>query len=742
MFYKPLNTVRPIYSGGAITLRNNLLASSFDDELKITNFSTGDLLASLNLDTEPVTAIAISRDSSVLVACTQAFQIHVVDLESKKVIRSIHKAHEAPIMAIAINSTGSLVATGGAEGAVKVWDIKKGYCTHNFKGHGGVITALVFYGDAGGYDWRLISASDDSKVRAWDLVSSKTIKVLDNHTNTVRGLAISQDGEWILSGGRDKVLSFWKDYQLAATIPVMEEVEATGFFGNFIYTGSPKSLQLWSQEGEHLSTLKINQTEDVDLIDVLQDGDTLVAVLSDQSLLQAAVEEGELKKVRDFAGNHGEIIDAVVDGGDRLVIATNSPEIRVLNPLNMLEFSPLVGHTDIVIAIDVNGRWLVSAGKDRSVRLWDLESADCKAVFTGHAGSIGAVAISRSKGLPKFILSGSEDQTIKKWAPDGSAEYTRKAHDKDINSLDVTSDDSRFATGSQDKTIKIWNTENGEVIGVLKGHRRGIWNVRFDATGSTLVSGSGDKTVRLWDLHNYTCLRTFEGHTNSVLKVLFYRNDIIASAGGDGLVKMWDTKTAETLGTLDNHEDKVWSLTKNNEGELISASGDGVITVWQDYTEQQKEEDETKHREDVEKQQELENSVRNQQWHRAIEIALDLNHPLRLLKLFKSVQEYEEQGSITGVVAVDDIIGNLHGEKLTKLFERLRDWNTNASTSITAQTILRCLLTTHPMKELQNARIISVLAGVLPYSQRHLSRMEDLLETTYTLDYILKEMSL
>jgi len=81
------------------------------------------------------------------------------------------KPHDTPVSALDTDSTSTLVATGGAEGFVKVWDIQGGFMTHTFKGHGGLISALKFWGKGG--KWRLASGSEDCKIRIWDLVKKR-----------------------------------------------------------------------------------------------------------------------------------------------------------------------------------------------------------------------------------------------------------------------------------------------------------------------------------------------------------------------------------------------------------------------------------------------------------------------------------------------------------------------------------------------------------------------------------------
>lgn len=330
---------------------------------------------------------------------------------------------------------------------------------------------------------------------------------------------------------------------------------------------------------------------------------TLLSIHNDQTLLinSLTLTPGaiSLPILRRLSGHHDEIIDLqyLTPSDNLIALATNSEDIRIVNiDKGFGDVGVLRGHGDIVICLDRDwsGVWLASAGKDNEARLWkiDGEKKDftCYACFTGHAESIGAIALSRAvpqaesaaaKGHapPKFLLTGSQDRTVKKWeVPAGGkkarAVYTRKAHDKDINAIDVSPDDELFASASQDRTVKIWSVEEGEVLGVLRGHRRGVWSVKFAPStitaavvggvegakgGRMVVTGSGDKTVKLWSLTDYSCLRTFEGHTNSVLKTVWLSGGLqVGSSGGDGLVKVWDVKSGECNTTLDNHEDKVF----------------------------------------------------------------------------------------------------------------------------------------------------------------------------------------
>lgn len=156
-----------------------------------------------------------------------ALRFHTVD--DFTLIRSVTRAHDAPITVSVADPTGSIFATGSADGTVKVWDATQGHCTHVFKGHGGVMSALYF-DISPSRPPRLVTASDDCRVRVWDLTTRKALLNLDGHSSVVRGLAVTSDGKSIISGGRDKVYSVWdaKNGKLKQTIPVYETLEGLG----------------------------------------------------------------------------------------------------------------------------------------------------------------------------------------------------------------------------------------------------------------------------------------------------------------------------------------------------------------------------------------------------------------------------------------------------------------------------------------------------------------------------------
>ncbi|KAK4546198.1 hypothetical protein LTR36_002335 [Oleoguttula mirabilis] len=939
--FEPSRVIQPIYTGGSVALSQDgkVLATCLGEEALLTDLNTGEHLARIEGDGEPITTLALTPDASYLIVCSRSLSMRVYALRPSetldntieaRLLRTL-KPHTTPVVTIAVDSTSSLLATGGADGVVKVWDLRGGYTTHTFHGHSGVISTLHFFQvdpaeseqptkskkrkskqrnaeaeevpqDEATAGYRLASGGEDGKVRIWDLHKRRGVATLDAHVSVVRSLSYSPELRLLLSASRDKTAILWdaKTWQQQSTVAVLETIESAGFVesGRVFYTGGETArLRIWDTEtGSEITQEQPPGAEMEAIVDVLHHNRLpfLLSVRADQTLILHSLEplastntqQGKqippLPVLRRISGTHDEVIDFAYIGADRnlLALATNLEDIRLITLETSSNGSSggsayfgadvglLKGHSDIIItlSVDWSGHWLATGAKDNTAKLWRLDPAHndytCYATFTGHAESIGAVSLPSSappvgskeynsplSHAPKFLVTGSQDKTVKRWdigAQAGKvprAAYTRKAHDKDINAIATShaTTSPLFASASQDRTVKIWDVESGEAIGVLRGHKRGVWSVAFSPPGmpalttgesggassakGMVVTGSGDKTVRIWSLTDYSCLRTFEGHANSVLKVIWLpapaqrkgkaaRGVQVASAAGDGLVKVWDAQDGECAATLDNHIDRVWALavrpppvlsaeaskkrpSQSQDAEmadgdeeevpvggstleLVSGSADSTLTFWHDTTASTAQAATTQATQRVEQDQELQNYIRASNYREAIVLALQLNHPKRLLDLFSAVVNGpHDAGSFIGKIAVDEVIASLSDGQLWNLLRRVRDWNANGRTHSVAQHVLYAILRLVPRERLLNLRnrrrkaaaaaeaeeddegvdgeladamaalttreqskesVKDVLDGLKAYTQRHYERLETTGAERFVLAWALQQM--
>eukprot|EP01113_Clastostelium_recurvatum_P049139 TRINITY_DN9059_c1_g1_i1.p1 TRINITY_DN9059_c1_g1~~TRINITY_DN9059_c1_g1_i1.p1 ORF type:complete len:724 (-),score=243.29 TRINITY_DN9059_c1_g1_i1:73-2244(-) len=428
----------------------------------------------------------------------------------------------------------------------------------------------------------------------------------------------------------------------------------------------------------------------------------------------------------------------------RVVLATNTEEIRVLN-LATSNCQFLYGHKDIVICVDVSrdGSTMVSGSKDRDVRVWSLKTMSCVSVCSGHAEPIGAVVVAK-KGAA-FVVSVSHDLTLKIWdirASHPKASATVRAHAKDINTVAVAPNDRLIATGSQDKTIKLWDPSDLREVGVLRGHTRGVWSVDFSPVDQVLVSASGDHTVRLWSLTSFACLKTLEGHTGSVLRATFLSFGLqVMSAAADGLLKLWTIKTNECVCTMDVHTEKIWAFAVHpSESQVVSGGGDSVLAVWKDYTIIDEEVAQRTNEDRILQEQKLDGLLRAKNYKKALMIAFHLQQPGHILNIFTSI--YSEGGQ----EETANVVQRLKSLYICKLLGYIRDWNTTSRNSGMANRILHALLTSYTPQRLLDitkgeVNMRDILGALIPYTERHFARTDRLLQKSYIIDYTLENMN-
>jgi hypothetical protein len=122
----------------------------------------------------------------------------------------------------------------------------------------------------------------------------------------------------------------------------------------------------------------------------------------------------------------------------------------------------------------------------------------------------------------KLLASGSGDKTIKLWnAQTGTELRTLSGHSQQVRSVVFSPDGTRLASGSGDQTIKLWDTQIGSELCTLAGHSHQVHAVVFSPDGSRLASGSEDKTIKLWNARKKTELRTLTGHSRIVRRAVF-----------------------------------------------------------------------------------------------------------------------------------------------------------------------------------------------------------------------------
>ncbi|GJQ13991.1 hypothetical protein GpartN1_g5782.t1 [Galdieria partita] len=242
------------------------------------------------------------------------------------------------------------------------------------------------------------------------------------------------------------------------------------------------------------------------------------------------------------------------------------------------------------VAFSTDGTLLCTGGEDQAVRIWDIKRRAVRFTLSGHLGHVYSVDTCNDGRL---LASGSGDQSVKLWnIQNGQEEKTLNCSSHKKSSTDGITSVSfsprgpyRIATGSLEKTVRVFDVETGDLLHNFRQHADSVYSVAFSSDGRYLLSGSLDKNVILWDLaapppNNYT---TFKGHTDFVLSVAFSLDGrLLLSGSKDRTITFWDPRVPSgSISVLEGHKNSVISVSHCPiSDKFATGSGDCLAKIW------------------------------------------------------------------------------------------------------------------------------------------------------------------
>jgi WD40 repeat protein len=207
-----------------------------------------------------------------------------------------------------------------------------------------------------------------------------------------------------------------------------------------------------------------------------------------------------------------------------------------------------------------------------------------RATLEGHQHEVRCLAISPTG---KILASGSADRTVRLWSIHGGRLLkTLEGHAGWVNCLAISPDGRVLASAGRDGRICFWRLPSGRLLKTLKHHTQAIFCLAMCPDGELLASGSSDRTVRLWSLPTGEELAALEGHGGGISSLAVSPDgQMLASGSGDGTVRLWSLPAGRLLKTLDGHHgeelDGVLCLAFSPDGGLLASGGvDSTVRLW------------------------------------------------------------------------------------------------------------------------------------------------------------------
>ena len=199
----------------------------------------------------------------------------------------------------------------------------------------------------------------------------------------------------------------------------------------------------------------------------------------------------------------------------------------------------------------------------------------------GHADTVNAVAFSPDG---KRIASGSTDKTIKIWNSLDALELSAiSGHDAAVETVVFSPDGTRLASGGADGTLRLWDGVSGDKLFIAAAHTGPLADLAFAPDGDRIASGSADGTVRIWDINSGDqVLKIVVG--SEVRSISFGpEGKRIASGSADKTLRLWDASTGDNLVTA-KCDDEVQSIVFVSDGNVVLSANAQQLNVWDSDT--------------------------------------------------------------------------------------------------------------------------------------------------------------
>ena len=506
-----------------------------------------------------------------------------------------------PITIIGLKDDWSMVVAAEKDFNARLIATPSGKMLGKLEGHQGQLVTATFSPDG----TQVVTTSEDDTARLWDVHSLRTIKVFKGHKDDLTSAEFSPDGTRIVTASQDQTAIIW-DVQTGAKL-----LELTGHQakvnnaryspdGKHIVTSSgDNAARIWDANTGKLSTWLEGHVDSITFATYSPaDPNLILTVSRDRTgkVWRKSTDGNhtDWHSINELHG-HTDILTSAAfsPDGKYIVTASRDRSIRIWNSLTEHGRLAYYGHTGAVndAVFSPDGRWAVSASSDNTARLWDTQNLLPPVILNGHKDSLNSVNFNRNGKL----ITSSDDHTAKIWdIATGGLLQTLNGHTDTVNRSNFNNANDKAITASDDTTARIWDINSGKTLIVLDGlsNQSGkpyvpqAQDTAFSANGALVATLENGHSVLIRDVETRKILAEL-----TIADALFSALDFspnserIATADRQGRIQLWDTKTWQRVANIKAHQGAVNSIAFSNDSQFMATAGeDHTLRLWNTST--------------------------------------------------------------------------------------------------------------------------------------------------------------
>jgi WD40 repeat protein/serine/threonine protein kinase len=494
--------------------------------------------------------------------------------------------HVGPVRVLAWSPNSHVVATGGDDGSVRLWDTVAGTPLFPPLLHAGPIHSVAFTRDGN----TLATASEDQTARFWNAHSGCPCGATMRHQGPVTSLAFSSDDTTLLTASKDGMARLWDAVtgqmrgQPLDHRSSLESVVMTPDKKTVISLDDKGHAMIWDVAASRPRAIVQAPPGSTKSMALSPDGTKLACGGQDGIMRLASAATGEVL-ASSSAFSHGAPILAVTFNRDGTQVASGSYDTscRVLSVPDLKAVGPKMeqrGHV-WAVAFSPDGLLLAAAADDNTAQVWDLVRCRPLGGALPHQRAVRAVAFS-SDG--RSLATGCEDGAARIWQlGETSGIGQPMQHSDSVRALVARPDGKAIATMSQDGVIWLWDALTTRLIAKQQGHAPAlVFQMAFHPAGTVLVSAAPDATLRLWNGATLEPIGSTIRMTGWVRRIAISPDGTTLVAGdNNGRLGRWDTRTGLSLAPSAAVQHSVMGLAFNDDGtRLVVCDDQGEARIW------------------------------------------------------------------------------------------------------------------------------------------------------------------